>query len=207
MDRRPKRTRNQLINALFVLLHHKDYDDITVQDIIDGGDVALSSFYRHYANKQALLHDLITVLPTMISVDAFLSPMPIAELVNEKRAPNMLLIVRFIASNRVFLRRLLSSPLPDFVYQTLHQTGCDSIRHTTPELSDHEVYAIVNAALGFIYQTILIDKPIDAEEMAMVMHHITIYGNLLMRPENADVLKLLEERYQQAQDDAGEDGC
>lgn len=54
-DRRTRRTRQLLRDALLSLLKGNRYDDISVQDIIERADVARSTFYVHYADKDELL--------------------------------------------------------------------------------------------------------------------------------------------------------
>lgn len=56
-DRRVRRTRKALLDALLVLMTDKDYEAITVQDIIDRADVGRSTFYTHYTDKDDLLQD------------------------------------------------------------------------------------------------------------------------------------------------------
>jgi AcrR family transcriptional regulator len=54
-DRRTRRTRQLLRSALLSLLKEKRYDEISVQDIIERADVARSTFYMHYVDKDDLL--------------------------------------------------------------------------------------------------------------------------------------------------------
>jgi AcrR family transcriptional regulator len=54
-DRRTKKTRQVLRGALLMLLKEKRYEDISVQDIIERADVARSTFYVHYVDKDDLL--------------------------------------------------------------------------------------------------------------------------------------------------------
>ncbi len=54
-DRRTRRTRQLLRDALLALLKAKRYEDISVQDIIERADVARSTFYVHYIDKNDLL--------------------------------------------------------------------------------------------------------------------------------------------------------
>ena len=54
-DRRIRRTRRILGDALVGLILEKAYEKITVQDILDRADVGRSTFYAHYRDKEALL--------------------------------------------------------------------------------------------------------------------------------------------------------
>lgn len=54
-DRRVKRTRKTLQEALIALILEKGYEAITVQDVIDRADVGRSTFYAHFVDKEALL--------------------------------------------------------------------------------------------------------------------------------------------------------
>ena len=54
-DRRTRKTRQILRGALLALLKEKRYEEISVQDIIERADVARSTFYVHYVDKDDLL--------------------------------------------------------------------------------------------------------------------------------------------------------
>jgi len=54
-DRRIRKTQQVLRGALLTLLKEKRYEDISVQDIIERADVARSTFYVHYVDKDDLL--------------------------------------------------------------------------------------------------------------------------------------------------------
>jgi AcrR family transcriptional regulator len=55
LDRRIKRTRRLLGEALVSLILEKGYDAITVKEITKRADVAHATFYRHYRDKDELL--------------------------------------------------------------------------------------------------------------------------------------------------------
>lgn len=54
-DRRVRRTRQALNEALIELVLEGPYDDIQVADIIARAEVGRSTFYQHYSNKDDLL--------------------------------------------------------------------------------------------------------------------------------------------------------
>jgi AcrR family transcriptional regulator len=55
IDRRVRRTRELLRNALTSLILEKGYERVTVQDICDRADVGRSTFYAHFQDKEELL--------------------------------------------------------------------------------------------------------------------------------------------------------
>ncbi|HEY6109980.1 MAG TPA: TetR/AcrR family transcriptional regulator, partial [Gemmatimonadales bacterium] len=56
-DRRVRRTRHRLKEALLQLIEERSYDRITVADITDHADVGRSTFYSHFDSKEELLFD------------------------------------------------------------------------------------------------------------------------------------------------------
>jgi AcrR family transcriptional regulator len=53
-DRRVRRTRELLQQALQGLLGERDYETITIQDIVDRANVGRTTFYLHYQSKDDL---------------------------------------------------------------------------------------------------------------------------------------------------------
>jgi len=54
-DRRVRRTRESLHRALISLALEKNYDSITVQEVLDRADVGRSTFYTHFQSMDELL--------------------------------------------------------------------------------------------------------------------------------------------------------
>ncbi len=54
-DRRVRRTRRSLREALLSLTEEKGYDRVTVQDVIDRADLSRATFYAHFRDKDDLL--------------------------------------------------------------------------------------------------------------------------------------------------------
>jgi AcrR family transcriptional regulator len=54
-DRRVKRTRRQLREALIALMLERGWDAVSVRDICERADVGRSTFYVHFADKENLL--------------------------------------------------------------------------------------------------------------------------------------------------------
>jgi len=54
-DRRIQKTRKLLHDALASLVRERNYDSITVRDILDRANVGRSTFYTHFRDKEELL--------------------------------------------------------------------------------------------------------------------------------------------------------
>ena len=55
MDKREIKTINKIHASFVKLINEKDYDLITIQDILDDSKVSRSTFYAHYKTKDELL--------------------------------------------------------------------------------------------------------------------------------------------------------
>ncbi len=64
MDRRARRTRRQLKEALFALILEKGYDAVTIEDITGRADLGRTTFYLHYKDKEDLLVESIDNIAT-----------------------------------------------------------------------------------------------------------------------------------------------
>jgi AcrR family transcriptional regulator len=72
VDRRVRRTKKSLEDALIALTLVKEYDEITIQEITDRADVGYRTFFRHYADKDDLLKDVLST--TMMELRELMTP-------------------------------------------------------------------------------------------------------------------------------------
>jgi AcrR family transcriptional regulator len=71
LDRRVRRTRDRLGDALMALVVEKPFDTITVQDVLDRAGVARSTFYNHFRDTNDLFlsdsDDFLELMATRLS--------------------------------------------------------------------------------------------------------------------------------------------
>jgi AcrR family transcriptional regulator len=86
IDRRVRRTRDVLGDALIGLMHERPFATITVQQVVDRADVGRSTFYTHYRDKDDLflsdVEDFLEGMATLLSrrIEASNRVAPVREL-------------------------------------------------------------------------------------------------------------------------------
>ena len=107
-DRRITKTRKAIYAAFLQLLNQKNFETITVQEIIDLADVGRSTFYSHYESKELLLDDLCRYLfhhlferEENINIEAYLTHIFLHFKKNQDHVTSLL-----FSKNDYFLRQL-----------------------------------------------------------------------------------------------------
>src|SRR5215207_1076365 len=116
-DRRTRRTRQLLRDAFVALLKEKRYEDISVQDIIERADVARSTFYVHYVDKEDLLVGRWGVFASNLGIHA-------DDLKHEENKGHSLLSTlgwfHHIQAQGDLLKIIAKDPAMDLAMKTLH---------------------------------------------------------------------------------------
>jgi AcrR family transcriptional regulator len=123
LDRRIQKTLKLLQNALAELIAEKDYDDITIQEILDRANVGRSTFYAHFENKDHLLRNILTYLNEQF--EEGIKQISEEHKTFEENSPNLpFRVVRFVEQNRWLFQAMLgkqrqsnsTNPLYDYLF-------------------------------------------------------------------------------------------
>jgi AcrR family transcriptional regulator len=175
-DKRVRRTRKALAEALIALTIEKGYEAVTIQEITSRAGVGYRTYFRHYADKDALLQDVlqatVTELRPMIGTQEFVGkegyrPLP---------AENGRIIFEHIASNSDLYRVLLSSgsvalePVQAYAYREAINS-LEQVRDLPippPILAQHMVATIFSLVQWWLEN----DMPYSPQEMAVYLEQL-----------------------------------
>jgi AcrR family transcriptional regulator len=175
-DKRVRRTRKALTEALISLTIEKGYETVTIQEITDRAGVGYRTYFRHYADKDALLQDVLQTtvaeLRPMIGTQEFVGkegyrPLP---------AENGRIIFEHIAANSDLYRVLLNSgsvalePVQAYAYgeaiNSLEQVP--DLPIPPPILAQHMVATIFSLVQWWLEN----DMPYSPQEMAVYLEQL-----------------------------------
>ena len=186
-DRRVRRTRRALHEALLDLILEVGYDSITVQDITDRADLSRATFYLHYQDKEELLassleamfDELVAARVDKLSPDTMTGAdgTPPSQIAFEHAAEysaiyRSLLGERGVASVMHRIRAYLAQLTRHQLAQTLPREA----KTTVPT----EIIAqyIAGAIFGLIVWWLENDMPHSPEAMAQMFHRMVLPGIL-----------------------------
>ncbi|GAA1615616.1 TetR/AcrR family transcriptional regulator [Catellatospora bangladeshensis] len=142
-DRRVRRTRRALLDALLALMADKPFDAITVADVIDRADVGRSTFYNHYTDKAGLLADGLAAFRAAVE-------QPACGPAAGRLLPHSLNVFSHVHAHQPLARALFAGPAGAPVLHQAQAVLADVVRADLPS-DPHEMLAVPTEALvGFV---------------------------------------------------------
>jgi len=197
-DRRVRRTRDRLGQALRKLMEERPLEEISVQDVIEVAGVSRSAFYAHYDDKIDLL---------LSDMDEFLERMAMLLVVRSEQSDRIAPVHEFFShvGEAVEIRGALarSERLQDFfdlavehfgrgIEARLKQIKWRSASDRQPG-SDLVAHALAGAFIGLLNSWTRTGHGQSAESMDALFHELVWAGLTGQRSRNARVAGLREE--------------
>jgi AcrR family transcriptional regulator len=171
LDRRVRRTHRLLIDSLIGLALEKDYESITIREITERADLAYSTFFRHYPDKDALVR---AILEKVIAEMRDLMALPMEQA--------GVLIFERVRDNEALYRVLLNSMRVTSIGSYVHELVINEILRspiipvTSPVPREVAANHVMLAIMGLIEWWLNHDMPYTPERMGMV------YSELIIKP-------------------------
>ena len=119
-DRRSRRSRRLIVDALLALMREKRFDRITVQEIIDRADVGRTTFYAQFRNKEHVLESELARVFGLLHEQHLAS----TEEPTDQLLPSLGLF-RHVQEHQAFYPALVRGLATDPHYQAVHRLLCD----------------------------------------------------------------------------------
>lgn len=177
-DRRVRKTREALGDALLALMAEKHFDRITVQEVLDRAGVGRATFYAHYSDKNDLL---------LSDVEQFLNSFS-TMLQRTGEPPGRLAPVRELFAHVRDAREIRGALARSGKLNDVHELGTaifarsidDILRRMRPELEPARRAASARALAGSLFSLVdwWIDQrsPLSPEEMDELFHRLAWSG-------------------------------
>lgn len=129
VDARVRSTRQRLRDALVALVREGDYRTVTIRDIAKRANVGYATYFRHYADKEGLLLDLLEEL--LADLMGLLEP----TLADEDASRSGALVFAHVRANADLYRVLISSQRSVDVLARASSVGMEALlrRHVPSE--------------------------------------------------------------------------
>lgn len=186
-DRRIRRTKKLLKQALAQLMDEKDFKDITVKDITERADLNRGTFYLHYTDTYDILNkiedEILGNIQNMIDQNIEKTN------ASDSVIPALKLIAEYIIENADICRCLINNKASvDFIdkFQNLIYDNCSDIikrRHNVKNSKQNEFYLsfITLGIIGMVKKWLETKPMASAEEIVVFVDQIMTYSSAALK--------------------------
>ena len=186
-DRRIRRTKKLLKQALAQLMDEKDFKDITVKDITERADLNRGTFYLHYTDTYDILNkiedEILKNIQNMINQNIEKTN------ASDSVIPALKPIAEYIMENADICRCLINNKASvDFIekFQNLIYDNCSDIikrRHNVKDSKQNEFYLsfITLGIIGMVKKWLETRPMVSAEEIVVFVDQIMTYSSAALK--------------------------
>lgn len=189
VDRRIRKTKKEIENALMELVEQQDFEQISVTDIADKADISRRTFYQHYVDK----YDLLAKLEEGLVKDylVILGNIDLEEISIDKQ-DNMVLIFDFINQNRHLIKMIMKIRNPALIQELLKQSRNFLLKNKSVQnlFGNHFDQELAEYALAFIFggfaeimqRWVKSDFAMSSDKLIELMHRFIVGTYEVMDP-------------------------
>lgn len=185
VDRRIQKTLHLLQTALADLIAEKEYDSITIQEILDRANVGRSTFYAHFENKDQLFRSMLTRLNERFE-EGIHRISEEHKHYEENSGEMPLRVIQFVEQHQRLFRAMLGkpgqgahhNPLEDYLFIVTreHFRAMIQVKHGDSTQLELVAHYYASAFIGALVWWLEHDGIYSAEEFAQMLNRLTLPG-------------------------------
>ena len=197
MDRRKRKTRKAIFDACVSLMQEKEFQNITVNEIVERADINRGTFYLHFVDKYDMMNSFENEMIEKIE-DVMINNIPkkqFEELFIQSRYDTVVEILKCYEQNKELLHLLMRSShsasfqakLRDklkFVVTEKIFPNFENLELQIP--TDLLVILFTSISLSLAEYAQQSEMPIDAEKLAQFFINVMLHGPAKMLGLNID---------------------
>lgn len=197
MDRRKRKSRKAIFDACVALVKEKDFQNITVNEIVERADLNRGTFYLHFEDKYDMMNSFENEMIDKIE-DVLLNNLPeeqFNQLFIQSRYDTIIQILTCYEENKELLQLLMkSSHNASFQAKLREKLKYVLTEKILPNLENFElkiptdlfVILFTSISLSLAEYAQQSEEPIDAEQLGKFLVNIMLHGPAKMLGLNAD---------------------
>ena len=197
MDRRKRKTRKAIFDACVALIQEKEFQNITVNEIVERADINRGTFYLHFVDKYDMMNSFENEMIEKIE-DALLNNIPekqFEELFIQSRYDTVVEILKCYEENKELLQLLMkSSHNASFQAKLRAKQKFVITEKIFPKLGSLELQISIDLFV-FLFTSVTLslaeyaqqsETPIDADQLGKFFINSLLHGPAKMLGLNLD---------------------
>lgn len=160
-----KITKENIQTALILLLKEKNWEDITINSIVEKAGVSRMAYYRNYKSKEDILFDIFGKFM------AKLTEISLPYLQTKQWYAYWKVLFEYFAQHAESIKLLFDCNNKVFILDYLNHFYINSIK--TPSISErYRIYGQVGLFFNILVEWLENNMPISSEELAQVCYEL-----------------------------------
>lgn len=187
MDRRKRKTRKAIFDACITLVQEKEFQNVTINEIVEHADINRGTFYLHFVDKYDMMNSFENEMIEKIE-DVVLTNLPEEQsdqLFIQSRQDTIVEILKCLEENKELLKLLLkSSHNASFQTKLREKMKFVITEKVFPKLENLEleiptdlfIIIFTSTALSIAEYAYQSENPIDADKLSKFFISIMLHG-------------------------------
>ena len=197
MDRRKRKTRKAIFDACVALIQEKEFQNITVNEIVERADINRGTFYLHFVDKYDMMNSFENEMIEKIE-DVILNNIPekqFEELFIQSRYDTVVEILKCYEENKELLQLLMRSShsasfqakLRDKLKFVITEKVFPNFQNLELQIpTDLFVILFTSISLSLAEYAQQSETPIDADQLGKFFINVMLHGPAKMLGLNMD---------------------